>query len=101
MDGNDPGRLDKPAETTRDHGRHRRQFGGPLDANRIAACTWSVSPSPVNGPGESALNGIAVATERELHPPHPALGPELTRRRPGTGWRRLSRRRPGRAGRGS
>jgi hypothetical protein len=69
MDGNDPGRLDKPAETTRDHGRHRRQFGGPLDANRIAACTWSVSPSPVNGPGESALNGMPdPATERELHP---------------------------------
>jgi hypothetical protein len=47
----------------------------PLDADRIAACTSSVSPSPVNGPGESALNGIAVATERELPPLYPALGP--------------------------
>lgn len=47
----------------------------PLDADRIAACTSSVSPSPVNGPGESALNGIAVATERELPPLYPALAP--------------------------
>ena len=53
----------------------------PFDADRIAACTSSVSPSPVNGPGESALNGIAVATERELHPLILRWG-QLTRRHP-------------------
>ena len=53
----------------------------PLEADRIAACTWSVSPNPVNGPGESALNGIAAATEPELHPLSCAAA-QLTRRHP-------------------
>ena len=30
----------------------------PLDADRIAACTWSVSPSPVNGRAKARSTGL-------------------------------------------